>query len=126
MEKVPLFVESSELAELLQNGISKCGGGRGGLPSMLYHLGRTETVRFQVMEALLFGKEDCLEEASIETAHFAVKSMSIAEDGHTRSVTRPLYPIELRHFLGVTREPDMEKIGESAAIVACQPWNRWD
>eukprot|EP00965_Chrysotila_dentata_P169903 5608317-Pleurochrysis_carterae.AAC.1 len=126
MKKVTLFVESSKLAELLQNGISECGGRRGGFPSTWYHLGRAETVRFQIMEALLFGKEDCLEEASIKTAHFAVNCMSVAEDGHTRSVARPLYPIELRHFLGVTRELDMEKIGESAAIVACQPWGRWD
>eukprot|EP00965_Chrysotila_dentata_P117598 3885535-Pleurochrysis_carterae.AAC.1 len=78
------------------------------------------------MEALLLGKEDCLEEASIEAAHFAMKSMSVTEDGHTRGVTRPLYPIKLRHFLGLTREFDVEKIGESAAIIACQLWNRRD
>eukprot|EP00965_Chrysotila_dentata_P141339 4671074-Pleurochrysis_carterae.AAC.1 len=70
--------------------------------------------------------EDCLEEASIETAHFAVNSMPVAKDGHTRVVTRPLYPIEFRRFLGVTREFGVKKIGESAAFIACKPWNRWD
>eukprot|EP00965_Chrysotila_dentata_P260052 6213765-Pleurochrysis_carterae.AAC.1 len=126
IKEITLFVESSELAEFLHDGIAKCGGGRGGLPSTLNYLGRTETVRFQFMEALLFGKENCLEEASIEAAHFAVKGVSVTKDGHTRGVTRPVHPIKLHRFLGVTREFNVEKIGVGAAFIACQPWSRRD
>eukprot|EP00965_Chrysotila_dentata_P032269 1075831-Pleurochrysis_carterae.AAC.1 len=86
----------------------------------------TETVLVHFVEALFFGKKDRFEKAFIETPHFAVEGKPVAKDRHARGVPRPFHPIELRRFLGITREIGVEEIGEGAAGIPCQSWSRRD